>query len=327
MQDLAWLLIGWALGLLSGVLAALLVYYLFRRLLQQGAAAGAQTWTAPRVILLVSVPLALLVLVAAGVMLASEAAQAREAVARQAVRTQVAETFQRSQETAVAKAEERRLTATAGLQASQPAQLASPAVTVVTPVPPEASPTPTGTASGPELPTLTTTSEPLTITLEPATSTPRPTKRPTRTPTSRSASKPVATKQPTATPQPQFAWRGEIVGASPDCKRTQLEGLALNRDGGLAGNIWIHYWSENWSGAWARSSSDGHAGEPGEAVGRNWDGFLVPYPRNGTWHACVVPDDGHVQCISNQLTATTVDSPCAPGSEGVQVVRIVFQQN
>ena len=320
MQDLAWLLIGWALGLLSGVFAGLLVHFLFGRLLQQEAAAGAQTWTAPRVILLVSVPLALLVLVAAGVMLASEAAQAREAVARQAVRTQVAETFQRSQETAVAKAEQRRLTATAALQASEAAQLASPVVIVVTPVPPEASPTPTGTASGPELPTLTATREP-------ATSTPRPTKRPTRTPTSRSASKPAATKQPTATPEPQFAWRGQIVGTSPDCKRTQLEGLALNRDGGLAGNIWIHYWSENWSGAWARSSSDGHAGEPGEAVGRNWDGFLVPYPRSGTWHACVVPDDGHLQCISNQLTVTTVDSPCAPGSEGVQVVRIVFQQN
>ena len=318
MQDLAWLLIGWALGLLSGVFAALLVYCLFRRLLQQASAAGTQTWTAARVILLASVPLALLVLVVAGVMLASEAAQAREAVARQAVRTQAAETFQRSQETAVAKAEERRLTATAVLQASEPAQLASPAVTIVTPVPLEASSTPTGTTGGPDLPTITP---------EPATSTPRPTKRPTRRPTPRSVTKPAATRQPTATPQPQFAWRGEIVGASPDCKKTQLEGFALNRDGGLAGNIWIHYWSENWSGAWARSSSEGHAGEPGEAVGRNWDGFLVPYPRSGTWHACVVPDDGHLQCISNQLTATTVESPCAPGSEGVQVVRIVFQQN
>jgi hypothetical protein len=198
---------------------------------------------------------------------------------------------------------------------------------VVTSEPVEASPTPSGTASGPDLPTITTTAAPPTSTLVSATNTPRPTKRPTKTPTPRSVSKPAATRKPTAEPQPEFAWRGEIVGAAPDCKRTQLEGLALNRDGGLAGNIWIHYWSENWSGAWARSTSEGHAGEPGEAVGRNWDGFLVPYPRNGTWYACVVPDDGHVQCISNQLTATTVESPCKPGSEGVQVVRIVFQQN
>jgi hypothetical protein len=120
---------------------------------------------------------------------------------------------------------------------------------------------------------------------------------------------------------------GEIVGASPSCKHTQIEGLTLNRDGGLAPNIWVHYWADNWAGAWAVSKAEGSVGEPGEVLGRNWDAFITPYPRAGTWYLCVVPGEGNINCISNQLTITTVAAPCDADSQGVQVVRVVFRQN
>jgi hypothetical protein len=38
------------------------------------------------------------------------------------------------------------------------------------------------------------------------------------------------------------------------------------------------------------------------------------------------PAEGSRDCISNTVTAETVAEPCAAGT-GVQVVRIVFQQN
>jgi hypothetical protein len=95
----------------------------------------------------------------------------------------------------------------------------------------------------------------------------------------------------------------------------------------LAGDIWIHYWTDGWNGAWAQSSWVEDPGQSWIGDEKNWDGFLKDYPVTGTWYACVVPEDGNWDCVSNKMTLQTVAEPCAPDSGGIQVVRIVFQQN
>ncbi len=47
----------------------------------------------------------------------------------------------------------------------------------------------------------------------------------------------------------------------------------------------------------------------------------------GTWHVCLVPAQGRWKCISTSVTAQTTAESCAPDSDGVHMVRIVFQQN
>jgi hypothetical protein len=59
---------------------------------------------------------------------------------------------------------------------------------------------------------------------------------------------------------------------------------------------------------------------------KNWDGTIATYARPGTWYACVVAEEGSWDCISNKMTMVSVHEPCEPGT-GVQVLRIVFQQN
>jgi len=158
-----------------------------------------------------------------------------------------------------------------------------------------------------------------TDTLIPPTNTPRPKPKPTKAPT------PIP--KPTNTPRPQFAWRGEIAGTFANCAFTGLFGYTLARNGGLAGGIWVHYWTDGWGGDWAESSWVEDKGEPWEGDEKNWDGFLQPYPAAGTWFACVVEQEGGWNCISDKMTVHTDAEPCAPDSGGIQVVCIVFQQN
>lgn len=200
-----------------------------------------------------------------------------------------------------------------------------------TPLPTD-TPTPTSTATPTPLPTNTPivytatptdTPEP-TATPVPPTNTPRPTPRPTRRPTPR----PTATRaRPTNTPRPQFAWTGTPAGTFSNCALTLLMGLTLDRNGGTAGDVWVHYWADGWGGAWAQSSWVVDEGYEGEGDEKNWDGLLDNYPKAGTWYVCVVPQEGSSNCISNTMTAQTVSQPCTPDSGGVQVVRFVFRKN
>jgi hypothetical protein len=184
------------------------------------------------------------------------------------------------------------------------------------------SPTATATPVPTDTPRPTSTAVPPTDTPVPPTNTPVP---PTDTP------RPTATKAPPSTktppPPPQFPWRGQVVGTFSNCALTRVMGLTLARNGGIAGDIWVHWWAEGWDGAWGRSTWGVNEGLPGLDDSSNWDGILDTYPKAGTWHVCVVPAEGNWDCISSTVTAETTADPCAPESGGVQVVRIVFQQN
>jgi hypothetical protein len=104
-------------------------------------------------------------------------------------------------------------------------------------------------------------------------------------------------------------------------------GLTLDRNGGIAGDIWVHFWADGWDGAWARSTWGVNEGYEGLDDSSNWDGVLATTAKAGTWHVCVVPAEGSWDCVSTTVTAQTVAEPCAPDSGGVQILRIVFQQN
>ncbi len=189
-----------------------------------------------------------------------------------------------------------------------PTSTLAPTHTTLPPTP-TATPVPTDTALPSDTP------PPPTETLVPPTATQA---RPTRTPV-----------PPTATvpPPPRFPWRGQIAGTFPNCALTRVMGLTLDRNGGVAGDIWVHFWADGWDGAWTRSSWSVNEGYAGLDDSSNWDGVLDIYPKAGTWHVCVAPAEGSWDCISTTVTAQTVSEPCAPDSGGVQIVRIVFQQN
>jgi hypothetical protein len=104
-------------------------------------------------------------------------------------------------------------------------------------------------------------------------------------------------------------------------------GLTLDRSGGVAGDIVIHYWTDGWDGAWAVSEWVVDEGYPGEGDEKNWDGVINNTAVAGTWYACVVPQQGSWDCISNRMVFTSVATPCEPDSGGVQIFRIVFQKN
>jgi hypothetical protein len=202
-----------------------------------------------------------------------------------------------------------------------------------TPIPtntprPTNTPTPVTPTNTPLI--LTATFTPLPTDTPAPTNTPLPptnTPRPTSRPRPRATSTPTRRPQPTNTPKPQFPWRGTAAGSFPNCGYTGLMGLTLDRSGGVAGDVWLHYWADGWNGGWARSSWTVNQGYAGQGDEKNWDGFIDNYPKPGTWYVCVVAQEGSWDCISDKMTAVTVSEPCAPGSDGVQVARFVFQQN
>lgn len=111
-----------------------------------------------------------------------------------------------------------------------------------------------------------------------------------------------------------------------NCGLTRVFGFTLDRNGGLAGDIWVHYWADGWEGDWAKSQwTDFGAGTSWKGDEGNWDGTIDTNVREGVWHVCVAPEDGSWDCISNTVdAATTFD--CAPGT-GANVVHITFRQN
>lgn len=118
-----------------------------------------------------------------------------------------------------------------------------------------------------------------------------------------------------------------MAGTFPNCSLTRLMGLTLDRNGGIAGEIWVRFWADGWDGGWSQSTWAVNEGYPGMDDSSNWDGVLDNYAKPGTWHVCVVPAQGNRDCISNTVTVQTAAEPCAPESGGVQIVRIVFRLN
>ena len=192
-----------------------------------------------------------------------------------------------------------------------PTHTPSPLPPTDTPPPPS----PTVTPRPSDTPAPTDTPLPPTDTPPPPTAT-RP--RPTRTPVPPTATKP---------PAPAFPWRGQVVNTFPNCALTRIMGLTLDRNGGVAGDVWVHWWADGWEGAWGRSSWGVNEGYEGLDDSSNWDGILGTYPKAGTWKVCIVPAEGSWDCLSPTVAAETVAEPCTPDSGGVQIVRIVFQQN
>jgi hypothetical protein len=117
-----------------------------------------------------------------------------------------------------------------------------------------------------------------------------------------------------------------VANTFSNCALTRLMGLTLDRNGGIAGGLWVHYWADGWEGAWAQSSWSVNEGYEGLDDSSNWDGILGTYAKPGRWFICMVPAEGSRDCISNTVTAETVGEPCDPDT-GAQIVRIVFQQN
>jgi hypothetical protein len=198
-----------------------------------------------------------------------------------------------------------------------------------TPIPTD-TPLPTNTATPTPLATNTPIVYTATATPEPTqtpvpTNTPRPTPRPTSRPKPTAA--PTKKPAPTNTPQPRYAWRGAAAGSFPNCGYTGLMGLTLASNGGVAGDIWVHYWADGWNGDWVKSSWTVNQGYTGSGDEKNWDGFIDNYAKPGTWYACIVAQEGGWDCISDKMTAVTVHEPCEPGSGGVQVARFVFTKN
>lgn len=201
-----------------------------------------------------------------------------------------------------------------------------------TPIPTD-TPMPTNTVLPTDTPAPTNTPVVFTATPSPAptdtptaTDTPRP---PTRTPTRtrRPATRTPTPRPPTRTPAPQFAWTGTPAGTFSNCGLTAFMGLTLDRSGAVAGDIWIHYWTDGWDGSWALSEWTVNEGYPGLGDERNWDGIIDNYAKPGTWYACVVAQQSSWDCISNRMTMVSVAEPCEDGSGGVQILRIVFQKN
>jgi hypothetical protein len=199
-----------------------------------------------------------------------------------------------------------------------------------TPIPTD-TPTPTSTPT-PVTPTntpviLTATFTPLptdtptpTDTPLPPTNTPRPTARPQPRPTSTPTRRP----QPTSPPQPRFPWTGQVSNTYTNCGLTRVFGFTLDRNGGLAGDVWVHYWADGWEGAWAKSQwTDFGAGTPWKGDEGNWDGTIDIQARDGVWHVCIVPTQGSWDCQSNTVDAATA----ADCNTGIQVVHITFRQN
>jgi hypothetical protein len=189
-----------------------------------------------------------------------------------------------------------------------------------TPIPTDTS-TPTPTSTFTPLPTDTPVpTETPTNTPEPPTNTPKPTRKPTARPA------PTATKKPAPvnTPKPSFEWSGQVTQGFQNCGLTQVYGFVLDRNGGLAGDIWVRYWTDGWEGAWAKSSWVTDEGDKNNATDdKNWDGTIDVRPRDGTWYVCIAPEQGSKQCLSNTVNAVT-SSNCQTGNQSVY---ITFRKN
>jgi hypothetical protein len=193
----------------------------------------------------------------------------------------------------------------------------------VTPVPTDTvAPVPTNTVAATQTEAATNTPSPLAPTATPVTPTATATPVPTDTPLPTSTpAQPTRTPVPptaTAPPPPQFPWRGQVVGTFSNCALTRVMGLSLDRNGGIAGDIWVHFWADGWDGAWARSTWGVNEGYPGLDDSSNWDGILATYAKAGTWLVCVVPAEGSWDCIS------TLSTPTSPPS--LSIMRLTMER-
>jgi hypothetical protein len=117
-------------------------------------------------------------------------------------------------------------------------------------------------------------------------------------------------------PPPPLPWRGEVVATYPNCTLTRLFGYVLDQNQELVGDVWVHYWADNWDGRWVKSSWDSKGDH-------NWDGTVDIRPREVLWYACVAPNKNSWDCLSNRVDAPT----SADCENGIQVYQIDFHQN
>jgi len=189
-----------------------------------------------------------------------------------------------------------------------------------TPEPPTPTipPEPTATNTVVLVPTNTALPVPTATHTPVAPSTVAPTNTPVVPPTEIPTNTPVLTAAPTNTPVPQHQWTGSVGETYKNCGSTGLLGFTLDSNGGLAGDIVVHYWTDGWEGAWAVSSWSN------KDYNKNWDGLLDnSQPRAGTWYACVVSSEGSWDCLSNQVAVdTSGDRSASP-----QWVQINFRKN
>lgn len=189
-------------------------------------------------------------------------------------------------------------------------------------------PTNTPMSTNTPLPTDTGTPAPL-PTQAPVVDTASPVPQPTAGPTDQPS--PTATHtgvpQPTNTPGPQFAWTGQVTSTFDNCGGTRVFGFTRDRNGELAGDVWVHYWADGWPGDWGKSLwTELAPAPPWQGGGGNWDGIIDDDKvRQNIWHVCVVPEEGNWNCISDTVDAATI-LDCTPGT-GVQEVQITFRQN
>ena len=108
----------------------------------------------------------------------------------------------------------------------------------------------------------------------------------TAKPKSRPKPKATATPKPPPKPQPtqapQYAWNGQVSNTFQNCGLTRVFGFTLANNGGLAGDIWVHYWADGWNGAWAKSGwTDFGSGTSWKGDEGNWDGTIDVKARDG----------------------------------------------
>jgi hypothetical protein len=192
-----------------------------------------------------------------------------------------------------------------------------------TPVPGTIAPVVGAASPGP--PTSADTPSPTNIAAPTSTGVPgSATPEPTTGPEGGSSPTPTLETQPSATLGPLSSWTGQVSDRGQDCGLTRLLGLTRYRNGDLAGDIWIHYWSDGGISKWASSHAATFGAGPslGESEA-NWDGNIGPYPVDGLWHVCVVDAPQSPNCLSNRVDVET-SSDCRSGD---QIVHITFLEN
>jgi hypothetical protein len=119
------------------------------------------------------------------------------------------------------------------------------------------------------------------------------------------------------TPPP---WIGAITDRYQNCFLTRLFGFTLDQEGEPVGDVWVHYWANEDTTFWTKSSWEPFGSGPDDSG--NWDGVLDSRPRSVVWYACVVPEKRSWDCESNVVEAET----SANCNKGYQVIAIDFRQ-
>ena len=121
-------------------------------------------------------------------------------------------------------------------------------------------------------------------------------------------------------PPPPLPWEGRITDRYQNCFLTRLFGFTLDQYREPLGDVWVHYWANEDTTFWAKSSWEPFGSGPDDDG--NWDGVLDNKPRSVVWYACIVPKNKSWDCESNVVEAET----SANCNKGYQVIAINFRR-